>query len=86
MDIIAAFGLLFCRLLVGTGLQALAPSVCFGGDTTAVGLEAFVVLFLAIIAGCALGTRVAGSSSVVLVVASMSVLAVGSAAIVHFID
>jgi hypothetical protein len=86
MDIIAACGLLFCRLLVGTGLQALAPSVCFGGDTTAVGLDAIVVLLLAIIAGCALGARMAGSSSVALVVGSLSVLAAGSAAIVHFID
>ena len=86
MDIVAAFGLLFCRILVATGFRALAPSVCFGGDTTMIGLEAGVVLVLAIIGGSALGYRAAGSSSVVMIVAALSVLAAGSAAIVHYVD
>lgn len=86
MDIIAASGLLFCRILVGIGLRSFAPSACFGGDTTALGLNALVVLILAIVAGSALGYRTQGGSSVVLVIVSMSVLAVGSAAIIHFVD
>jgi hypothetical protein len=86
MDIFAACGLLFCRFIVTIGVRSLAPSVCFGGDTTALGLDAIVILLLAIIAGCALGYRSGGGSSVVLVVVSMSVLAVGSAAVVHFVD
>lgn len=87
MDIIAACGLLLCRLLVGTGLRFLAPSVCFGGDTTALGLNVIVILLLAIIGGTAIGYRSAGnSSSVVLVIVSVGVLAVGSAAVVHFVD
>jgi len=86
MDIIAACGLIFCRLLVATGFRLLAPSVCFGGDTTAIGLDAIVVLVLAIVVGSALGYRAAGSSSVVMIIVSMSVLAAGSAAIVHYVD
>jgi hypothetical protein len=86
MDIIAACGLLLCRLLVATGLRALAPSACFGGDTTALGLDAVVVLVLAIIIASAVGYRAAGSSSVVLIIVSLSVLAAGSAAIVHFVN
>ena len=44
MDLIAAFGLLFCRIMVATGFRALAPSACFGGDTSTIGWEALIVL------------------------------------------
>ena len=86
MDLIAALGLLFCRILVATGFRLLAPSVCFGGDTSMLGLEALVVVVLLIVGGSALGYRAAGSSSVVMIVVAMSVLAAGSAAIVHYVD
>jgi hypothetical protein len=86
MDIIASVGLLFCRLLVATGLGALAPSVCFGGDTSGIGLDALILLLLSIVVGSAVGYRAAGSSSVVLIIVALSVLAAGSAAIVHYVD
>jgi hypothetical protein len=86
MDLIAAFGLLFCRLLVATGFRAIAPSVCFGGDTSTLGLEALAFVVVAIVMGSAWGYRAAGSSSVVMIVVALSVLAAGSAAIVHYVD
>ena len=86
MDLIAACGLLFCRILVATGFRLLAPTVCFGGDTSMIGFEALVILVLAIIVGSALGYRAAGSSSVIMIVVALSVLAAGSAAIVHYVD
>jgi hypothetical protein len=86
MDLIAAFGLLFCRIIVATGFRALAPSACFGGDTSTIGWEALVVLVLAIVGGSAVGYRAAGSSSVVMIVVALSVLAAGSAAIVHYVS
>jgi hypothetical protein len=86
MDIIASAGFLFCKLIIAIGLGALAPGVCFGGDTTAIGLNALLVLVLAVVAASALGYRAAGSSSVVLIIVSLSVLAAGSAAIVHYFD
>ena len=86
MDVIAAGGLLFCRILVATGFRLLAPTVCFGGDTTMIGFEALVLLVLAIIVGSALGYRASGSSSVIMIVVALSVLAAGSAAIVHYVD
>jgi len=87
MDVIAACGLLFCRILVATGFRLLAPTVCFGGDTSMIGFEALIILVLAIIGGSALGYRAANnSSSVVMIVVALSVLAAGSAAIVHYVD
>ena len=86
MDLIAALGLIFCHIMVATGFRSLAPSVCFGGDTSMLGLEALIVVVMLIVAGSALGYRAAGSSSVVMIVVAMSVLAAGSAAIVHYVD
>ncbi|HEY1504506.1 MAG TPA: hypothetical protein VGF92_09410 [Stellaceae bacterium] len=85
MDIIAMCGLLLCRLLVSTGLGSIAPAVCFGGDTSAIGLETLVLLVLAIVAACGFGYRAAGNSSIVMIIVAMSVLAAGSAAIVHYV-
>jgi hypothetical protein len=85
LDTFAA-GLLFCRLLVATGFVSLAPSACFGGDTSAIGLDAIFLLVLTITLAAALGNRAVGSSSVVMIFVALSVLAVGSAAIVHLFN
>jgi hypothetical protein len=78
-------GLLFCKLLVLTGLGSLAPGTCFGGDTSGLGLDAMFLLFIGIIAAFPVASRVkAANSSVVLVIAAMTVVAAGSAAIVHY--
>ena len=79
-----AIGLLFCKLLVLTGLGSLAPGTCFGGDTSELGFDAIFLLLVAIIAALPLAPRAAGGSSVVLVIVAMTVLAAGSAAIVHY--
>lgn len=86
MDILAACGLLFCRLIVAVGFRVLAPRACFGGDASAFGLEGLVLLMLVVLGASAVGYRAAGSSSVVMIIVSLSVLAAGSAAIVHYVS
>jgi hypothetical protein len=79
-------GLLFCKLLMLAGLGSLAPGTCFGGDTSALGLDATLLLLVGIVLAFPLTSRLADRSSVVLIIAAASVLAAGSAAIVHYFD
>lgn len=79
-------GLFLCRLLMEVGLSSFAPGVCFGGDTSAVGLNAIVVAMLGAAVGLTVGFRSGAGSSTALIIVVLSVLGVGSAAIVHFID
>lgn len=79
-------GLLLCRLLVLAGLASLAPGTCFGGDVSTLGLDGMLLLLVAIIAALPLASRVSGSSSIILVIVAMSVLAAGSAAIVNYFN
>lgn len=81
-----ALGLILCRVLVVSGLGSLAPGTCFGGDASALGLDALFLLLVGTIAALPLASRAKGSSSIILVVVAMSVLAAGSAAIVRYID
>lgn len=81
-----ALGLILCRVLVVTGLGSLAPGTCFGGDPSALGWDALLLLAVGTIVAFLLASRAAWSSSVILVVVAMSVLAAGSAAVVHYLD
>jgi hypothetical protein len=86
MDILAACGLLFCRLIVALGFRAVAPSACFGGDASAFGLQGVVLIALVVVGASAVGYRAAGNSSIVMIIVSLSVLAAGSAAVVHYVS
>ena len=79
-------GLLFCKLIILAGLRSLAPGTCFGGDVSTLGLDALLLFLLAIIVALPLATRAKESSSIITIIVAMSVLAAGSAAIVHFYD
>jgi len=81
-----ALGLILCRVLVEAGLGSLAPGACFGGDTSTLGLDALLLLSVGIVAALPLASRAKESSSVITIVLAMSVLAAGSAAIVHYFD
>ena len=85
-DIIAVSGLLFCQLLGGAGLRQFAPSVCFGGDTSSIGLYGIILAVLTLTVASTIGYRATHSAGVVLVVVAMSIMAVLSAALVQSIQ
>jgi hypothetical protein len=84
--ILAGFGMLLCRLLMGIGLDSFIPTVCFGGDTTVLGYYAIIAAAVGVVAVCEVGYRITQSSAVIMVVLALSVVAAGSAAIIQYAE
>ena len=76
----------FFGVLVGLGLDGLAPAVCFGGDTTTFDVDGTILAMLIGMAVLAIVHRMTQSSAVVLVLLTLSFAAGAGAAIVQIMQ